>query len=568
MRQYLTLKTLSLVGASVAVLCVGLGVYVRSAARNSAASVSSAECITPADVDCLAGLAARLAPLVSNPYTLAYISTDLARAGKIPEAEQIAGRIADPVNRDSAEEAIAVFKSELAIRANAPDNDILAPIEQLGTSTNSKLPPLVRVSGAYYILGLELLGQHPFSNGGSGFIVEPERSLYERSIPPVSHPITLVVTRLGALAPNVPKGFQGTVWIHLAELLIHTGDRAAAADALVNAAHGGGSPQGLIARWWLKLGNYDAALATVEGEKNPHLAAGDYAAVAEAEVTNGMSGASVDDFLRKAIQAAKAGVPGRPNFELVRKEIGLELKTGKAADAKTEAADMLGLARASAPLFKARDLSTVAAMYIDIGQVDAAKPILREATDAIPRDNYMVLGVSLATGPTTCTSFHWCDGMRAAIAAQDYRVGDTENFDKVMASIPSDFRPQAWAGTLEENVPDRLPAPIISKAETELSKNSQLGLLTELAGLELSHGNPALAATILEGLKLSDAGNTLPDFGLMQGAARLSIVLNRPDLARKQFVAMVAVADAMTNVTDKARAYAAAAAFRRKFIGT
>lgn len=566
MRKKFTLKTLSLVGASVAVLCIGLGVYITSVVRNTAASVSSAECTAPADVDCLAGLAARLAPLVSNPYTLAYISTDLARAGKISQAEQIAGRIADPVNRDSAEEAIAVSKSELAIRANAPDSDILAPIEQLGTATNSKLPPLVRVSGAYYILGLELLGQHPFSNGGSGFIVEPERSLYERSIPPVSHPITLVVTRLGAIAPNLPDRFQATAWLHLAELLADTGGRAAAADALAKGKQGGGS-KGLIARLWLKLGNYDMALVTVEGEKSPNLAAGDYAAVAEAEVANGMSGASVDDLLRKAIQAAKGRFSGRADFGLVRREIGLELKSGEEADAKTEVASMLGLARASAPLFKALDLSTVAAMYIDIGQVDAAKPILREATDAIPRDDHTVLGLGVVSGVMTCTKFHWCDGVRAAIAAQDYRVGDTENFDKVMASIPPDFRPQAWAGTLEENVPDRLPAPIISKAETELSKNSQLGLLTELVGLELSHGNSALAATILEGLKLSDAGNTLPDFGLLQGAARLSVVLNRPDLARKQFAAMVAVADAMTNVTDKARAYAAAAAFHREFIG-
>lgn len=556
-------KLIATLGAGVAALGAAFAIYTWLPARDSAPMVSSTECSTPTDVACLAALAVRLTPRVTNQYVLSNVSEDLARSGNFAKADQVASHIAAPDMRGFAERTIAIFKAEAAISANKSDSEIIAPIEQLATTGNSKDVPLANVSGAYYLLGLELLGQHPFSNGGNSDVTFAERKKYAHSIPSHSHPVALVTSRLAAIVPKLPAPYQGSAWTNLADLLIKTGDITGAADALKKASQSN-ALLGLVARRWLTLGNYSEALKIIEAEKNSYLAADDYAALAEAEVTNGISGTAAHDLLREAIQAAEVRLHGTPDFELVRREISLELKANQQTDAKVEAEDMLGSARAPAP-FKAMNLANVAAMYIDIGQAEKAKQILQEATESLPGNNRTVLGYGAVSGVVTCSTFHSCDRMRAAIAAQDYRLGDMADFDQLVNQIGPDYRFWASRTILQENVPGRLPAAIITRLDRDLPKRDQLLLFIELAGLELSRGNTTLSLSILEGLPISEIGNTLTDFTSLQTAARMSFLLDRPDLVRKQFIAMVAVADAMTDVAEKARAYAAAAAFRREF---
>ena len=153
-------------------------------------------CLDAPSATCLGVLASQHAKTLARSESWRAITENLLLAGRVDDAKALAGNLSDPWHTSFLEETEAVV--EVATKAlTDPSRDApLEPILRLGDFSVSKertLSRYDRVSKSYHILALALLGEQPFSRGGTAWLVEAEKAHAARKLPPRNATLQLVL---------------------------------------------------------------------------------------------------------------------------------------------------------------------------------------------------------------------------------------------------------------------------------------------------------------------------------------------------------------------------------------
>jgi tetratricopeptide (TPR) repeat protein len=431
----------------------------------------------------------------------------------------------------------------------------LSPIEQLAESSAKGVPIIVQRSSAYYLLTLDLLGRHPFFDGGDSDVVNAEERAWRR--PEALPVLTLnrVMERRKALISDLPPNFQESAWTKLAKTLIDLDNPAEAREALEEALSMA-SPKfefaSLIARQWLRLGDTNRAIQILDASQKPYAPL--YVEIAEDMLRRGASKSLISPVVAKAFVHASVALSGVPDFELERRIVNLAQKI---RDGEVEKMRTAIVQQARVPgAFQPANLATAAAVSLDLGDHETARMLLAEGQRAFPRDEHAVVAFGTVAGPISYSTWHMGDRMRTALATQYYRLGFRSEFEELFGKISRDFRWEFWKQLSDESFAPDAVEPLLARVEP-----TQRGaLMVRLSAREANRGEATKAEALLEALR--DSTVEIRDTGALLEGARVALALGRLDIARQLFRQRVAaLANETENIGYKAVRLSLAAAF-------
>ncbi len=481
-------------------------------------------------VACLADIAADEAVRHVPDDSYSLIAENLARSGKSAEARRLAQGLKGPFGKESIESAIAIFSIAASARAHPNDPVSLDQVERLYTEPRAKeIGPILTYSN----LARTLAGTRPFDVGSTADVVAAVKTAPMRG---VSKSVALdsVLKRLREIVEDAPVSLRRWRYADLGRVLIACGELEAARIAFTKATEAplGATSDVSLIRGWLELDEFDQAIQLVKGVRE-----GSRSITLE-EIVNRFLQANRIDEGRDAVDLAWQSAVTESNqgsqFETLRRLVKLTLKVDGSATAITRGGVMLDLANEKR-LLKEFDLTTTAAVFNDLGEIDRAKTVLDQARASIPpSDKTFAVGFHL--GPISYDrNTALADQLFAAIAVEAFRVGDEQGARNLLTRVGFEpRRNEALAQILVLKLDCEQISQGVQQTAGQTFVEAKFNLLTTAAAACMIRGHQAQATSAMEqALLLDDLESPNPLYSRSLDIARLSDAMGRTDLVKK-----------------------------------
>ena len=457
-------------------------------------------CLHTPSAACLGILAAQHAKALVRSENWRPITQDLVLAGRADDAKALAGNLSDPWHKSFLEEYTAVVEVATNARTNPALDAPLAPILRLSDfsiSNDRTLSRYDRISSSYHLLALELLGEQPFSRGGTPWLVEAEKAHAGRNPPPPNATLQVVLKVWPEIIDKTSAWKRRDDWIALANAY-STSRRLEEARRILQSLdqrepRPGWSFQ--LVRAWLRAGDPDRALAAAVTEIDVDRRANNLAEIAstylslgrttEALNTIGLGFASLDDKL--------AGP------EAVRAYVALLQEQRRAGDTAGTARRAGELARIAerADMLQPFNLARAAAVFNELKEFTRSRSLLERALAAIPPADRTV-GLGFHLGPIRYDKSGLGGEAAELIAVEFYRSGDSAKAIELIKKAEPLYRKRACIEVVRNQLADSSaqfdPAALAETVEPEYASE----LLLAAAAFKVAGGDIGGARTLLE----------------------------------------------------------------------
>ena len=481
---------------------------------------------------CLADIAERSAVSHNAGQFRDSIAKDLAAAGKMEAARDIARGVTEPTQIDSVQQRIAIASIVAEARAN-PDRP--ASFDQLeGLRDVYRYPgsPNRRLVFAYQFLALELAGDWSYGSGSTQTINNAVTLARAKRTPVQSPTLDAALKRLSDVAAAAPAAEQSRSHESLGTALAAAGRFEQARDAFLKVERGPlqGDAVGVsIFRGWLSIQEFAKARewATRGGAVGVRM---------RAELSTSLLKAERPDDARKVIDEAwQAGVSGRlrsRELDLFRWLVALTNKLGDHPLALLRAEELLRMASESAYKDEFAFVAAAAA-FNELGESERAKDILAQiATRFPPPADKISFGIF--SSRLSYQGFEGlADDLLVEIAAETYLAGDEAGAVALLKRVylqPKGYR--AWRWILHARLDCGRIVQTVQQLIAWAGEEAKFGLLVEASAECIKRNAPAAAADALQqAITVAATSDTGGETSL--DAAWLANAVGRRDLTKK-----------------------------------
>jgi tetratricopeptide (TPR) repeat protein len=381
------------------------------------AVAADTKCADNPSVACVAEIAAQNARSLERSSRWESILLNLAVAGRIGDAEQLAHKL--PNGKAWLEQEITALRIAAAAKAN-PSN--AASLDALST-----LGDVNRISQALNLLVLDLAHEQPYTRGGEPWLVDAEKAYATNHRVACNSTLKSALQRWSEIVESVHAASRVSAHIDLADAYSNCGDSRSAMRILNRidpnelARANESLHLTLLVRGWIRAGSIDRALVVATLQPDAKDEVQSYIEVATAYA---IEGRNIDalNVISKAFEAS-ANVKGLPRVvELQARLIDVERRADGLYRATKHTEELASLAERPDP-FQPFNMIRVATLFNDLNLPDRALQMLEKTLSTIPPSDRIV-AFGFVFGPIRYDKSGLGGDVLQDAAIQLYRAGN------------------------------------------------------------------------------------------------------------------------------------------------
>jgi tetratricopeptide (TPR) repeat protein len=430
-------------------------------------------CLQNPTAACLGVLAAQDAKALVRSESWRAITEDLALAARVDDAEALAGNLSDPFHKMHLEQTAAIVRVATEARVAPAQAASLQPILKLGDFRLTKgrtFSRYDRISSGYHLLALELLGEQPFSRGGTPWLVEAEKAHAGRNPAPPNATLKLVLKVWPEIIDKTSEWKRRGDSIDLAN--VHSISRKFEEARRILQSLDQKEPRPRwswqLVRAWLRAGDPHKALAVAVKEVDIERRANNLAEIASTFLSRGQPVEAL-----KAIDLAFAALDeklvGSGAVRAYAALLQAQLRAGDIAGATRRTEELARIAERP-DILQPFNLLRAAAMFNDLKQPARSRSLLERALGAVPPAE-RVVGFGFHMGPIRYNTSGLGGEAIQLIAAEFYRSGDSARAIQLIKQTEPLFRMRACIEVVRSQLADSTsqfdPAALVEAVEPE-----------------------------------------------------------------------------------------------------